>query len=90
MGLGYSGKVLFVDLSTKAIDIRRIREGVYLHYLGGSGLGVKLLTELGDPTIHPLDQRNPLPFLLPSGEKARLRGEGRINRMFLRLITEST
>ena len=63
MGFGYSGKVLFVDLSTKAIDIRRIREGVYLHYLGGSGLGVKLLTELGDPTIHPLDQRNPLIFV---------------------------
>jgi aldehyde:ferredoxin oxidoreductase len=63
MGLGYSGKVLFVDLSTQAIDIRRIREGVYLHYLGGSGLGVKLLTELGDPTIHPLDQRNPLIFV---------------------------
>jgi aldehyde:ferredoxin oxidoreductase len=63
MGLGYSGKVLFVDLSTKAIDIRRIREGVYLHYLGGSGLGVKLLTELGDPTIHPLDQRTPLIFV---------------------------
>jgi aldehyde:ferredoxin oxidoreductase len=63
MGFGYSGKVLFVDLSTKAIDIRRIREGIYLHYLGGSGLGVKLLTELGDPTIHPLDQRNPLIFV---------------------------
>ena len=55
MGLGYSGKVLFVDLSTRATVIRRIHEDVYFRYLDGSGPGIKLLTELGDPTIHPLD-----------------------------------
>ncbi len=63
MGLGYSGKVLFVDLTTRATVTRRIHEDVYFRYLGGSGLGVKLLTELGNPTIHPLDQRNPLIFV---------------------------
>ena len=63
MASGYTGKVLFVDLTTKAIAIRRIAEDVHLRYLGGSGLGVKLLTDLADPTIHPLDQRNPLIFV---------------------------
>lgn len=63
MGSGYAGKVLFVNLSTRATTIRRIHEGVFLRYLGGSGLGVKLLTGLGDPTTHPFDQRNPLIFV---------------------------
>jgi aldehyde:ferredoxin oxidoreductase len=63
MASGYTGKVLFVDLTTKAIGIRQIREDVHLRYLGGSGLGTKLLTDLTDPTIHPLDQKNPLIFV---------------------------
>ena len=63
MGFGYSGKVLFVDLSTRTIDIRRIHDGLYRRYLGGSGLGARFLATLTDPTIHPLDQRNPLIFV---------------------------
>jgi len=62
MGLGYTGNLLFVDLSTKTIATRQIEEALYRRYLGGSGLGVKLLTELGDPAIDPLDGRNPLIF----------------------------
>ena len=63
MGLSYSAKILFVDLTTQAIDIRRIHGDLYRRYLGGSGLGVRLLTALADPTIHPLDQKNPLIFV---------------------------
>lgn len=59
---GHSGKVLFVDLSTRAIGIRRIRNHFYRHYLGGSGLGVKLLSELVDPAIHPFHPHAPLIF----------------------------
>lgn len=62
MGSGYTGKLLFVDLSTKVIETRRIDGAVYRRYLGGSGLGVRLLTELGDPTTDPLDRKNPLIF----------------------------
>ncbi|MGH7410176.1 MAG: aldehyde ferredoxin oxidoreductase family protein, partial [Candidatus Methylomirabilis sp.] len=62
MGAGYTGKLLFVDLSAKTIETRRIDGAVYRRYLGGSGLGVKLLTELGDPTTDSLDRKNPLIF----------------------------
>ena len=60
MRLGYSGKALFVDLSEKATHVRRIDDALYRLYLGGSGLGVKLLTELADPGIDPLDPKNPM------------------------------
>ena len=63
MGLSYSGKILFVNLTTQAIEVRQIDEDLYRRYLGGSGLGVRLLTNLTDPTIHPLDQRNALIFV---------------------------
>lgn len=63
MGSGYFGQVMFVDLSTRAIDIRRLHESVCRRYLGGSGLGARLLIDLIDPAIHPLDQRNPLIFV---------------------------
>ncbi len=62
MGPGYTGKLLFVDLSTKSIETRRTDDTLYRRYLGGSGLGAKLLTELGDPTTDPLDPQNPLIF----------------------------
>lgn len=51
-----------MDLSARAIGTRRIRDHFYLHYLGGSGLGVKFLSELVDPAIHPFHPHNPLIF----------------------------
>ena len=44
MGFGYPGKILFMDLSTRAIEFRRTPKDIYLRFLGGSGLGVKLLS----------------------------------------------
>lgn len=54
--------VLFVDLSTGRITTHSLRPDVTRRYLGGSGLGIRLLMELCDPAIHPLDPHNPLIF----------------------------
>jgi aldehyde:ferredoxin oxidoreductase len=62
MAFGFTGKILFVDLTTKSLEVRRIDGTLYRRYLGGSGLGVKLLTALCDPTVDPLDPANPLIF----------------------------
>ncbi len=62
MGTGYTGKALFIDLGARTAEARRIDDSLYRRYLGGSGLGAKLLTELCDPAIDPLDRNNPLIF----------------------------
>jgi len=62
MGNGYFGRVLVVDLAARTAHIRALREEAVRRYWGGSGLGVALLQELGDPTVDAYDPRNPLIF----------------------------
>jgi aldehyde:ferredoxin oxidoreductase len=60
MRLGYTGKALFIDLGARTAEARWIDDSLYRRFLGGSGLGARLLTELCDPAIDPLDRNNPL------------------------------
>lgn len=63
---GYCGKILRVNLDTGSIDSIPMRDDLRDDYLGGSGIGARLLYEmLGDDlgTIDPLDPRNPLIFM---------------------------
>jgi len=62
MGYGYQGRILVVDLTKGATHVRTIRDDVYRRYWGGSGLGVALLREMGDPAVDAYDPRNPLIF----------------------------
>jgi len=62
MGNGYLGRVLLVDLAKRTTSVRSVRDEMYRRYWGGSGLGVALLREMGDPTIDASDPRNPLIF----------------------------
>ncbi|HSB72488.1 MAG TPA: aldehyde ferredoxin oxidoreductase family protein [Candidatus Methylomirabilis sp.] len=59
-GKGYVGKILLVDLATRKVETRAIPDVLYKKYLMGSGLGARLLMDLGDPAVDPLDPRNPL------------------------------
>jgi aldehyde:ferredoxin oxidoreductase len=63
MEFGYSGQILLVDLSTGRTEVRAIAQRLYRRYLGGSGLGGRLLAALGDPAIDPFDPGNPLIFV---------------------------
>lgn len=59
---GYMGKVLFVDLSTRQFSEEKISEDIYRKFIGGYGLGVRVLYEKIRPGIDPLGPDNILGF----------------------------
>ncbi len=63
MPKGYWGKVLFVNLSTGTIEAKALPDEVYRQYLGGYGLGVRVLYEHIPAGSDPLGPDNMLGFL---------------------------
>ena len=55
---GYMGKVLWVNLSTGEITEEQIEEKVYREYIGGYGLGAKILYDRMKPGADPLGPDN--------------------------------
>jgi aldehyde:ferredoxin oxidoreductase len=60
---GYTGKILRVDLSREQIAEQALPEHYYRQFLGGNGLGVRLLYEWLDKHTDPLGPANWLGFL---------------------------
>ncbi len=58
----WTGITVYVDLGSESVNTIRTDERLIRKYLGGRGLGVKLLSELADPDIEPLGPENPLIF----------------------------
>lgn len=58
----WEGKIVYLDLGSGLVKTVRTEESLIRKYLGGRGLGVKLLSELTDPGIDPLGPENPLIF----------------------------
>ena len=63
MSYGYMGRILNIDLSTGEISEVAINEELQLHYLGGRGLGIRLLWEHAPKGVDPLSPENPLIFM---------------------------
>jgi len=63
LGSGYWGRVLFVNLSSREIEVHEPPEDVYRQYLGGYGLGVRYLYERGAVGADPLGPENILGFV---------------------------
>ena len=63
MGRGYMGKVLHVDLTTGAIEPEEIADSVYEQYLGGYGLGARILFDRIPAGADPLGPDNVLGFV---------------------------
>ncbi|WP_440947073.1 aldehyde ferredoxin oxidoreductase family protein [Methanosarcina sp. T3] len=59
---GWTGKTVYIDLSSETVTVTGTDEKLIRMYLGGRGLGVKLLSKLTDPEIDPLSPENPLIF----------------------------
>jgi len=76
MGNAYMGKVLHVDLSGGAIETERIPDGVYEQYLGGYGLGARILFDRMPAGADALGPDNILGFVpgLLSGSGALFAG----------------
>jgi len=61
---GYNGKVLFVDLTSGSIKEENLAERVYRDYIGGQGLGARILYERMKPKADPLGPDNILGFVV--------------------------
>jgi len=59
---GYMGKIAVVDLSTGKIEFPDLLEDVARKFIGGSGLGAKILFEETGPETDPLGPENLLIF----------------------------
>jgi len=60
---GYVGKILRVDLTEKTISIEPLRKDLTAHYIGGRGLGARILWEEVEPSLNPLSPNNRLMFV---------------------------
>jgi aldehyde:ferredoxin oxidoreductase len=55
---GYAGKMVYADLTPGKVSIKPTPRELKKQYLGGRGFGIRLLTDLVDPKIDPLSDRN--------------------------------
>jgi len=60
---GYNGEVLFIDLTSGAIKKESLPEKTYRDFIGGQGLGIKILYERMKPKVDPLGPDNMIGFL---------------------------
>ena len=58
MAGGYLGKLLFVDLSTGTIKVETPDDSLYRNYLGGYGIGVRILYDRMKAGVDPLGPEN--------------------------------
>ena len=61
---GYNEKILFVDLSSGSIKEESLPETIYRDFIGGVGLGARILYERMKPNVDPLGPDNMLGFLV--------------------------
>jgi len=59
----YAGKILRVDLTTGKISTELLSEKMAKDYIGGIGLGIRLLMDNSKAGTDPFDSANPLIFL---------------------------
>lgn len=63
MASGYMGKVLWIDLTSGRIEERPLDAGLARDYVGGYGLGARILYEHMRPGVDALGPENILGFL---------------------------
>jgi len=58
--LGYAGRILHVDLTSGKTWTEPLKEELAKKYIGGIGLGMRLLLDHSKPGVDPFDPENPL------------------------------
>ena len=61
---GYNGKVLFVDLTSGSIKEETLPEKMYRDFIGGQGLGARILYQRMKPKVDPLGPDNILGYVI--------------------------
>jgi aldehyde:ferredoxin oxidoreductase len=59
---GYAGRIAYADLSAGTVTIKPTPPELKEQYLGGRGFGIRLLTDMVDPKVDPLSEKNILVF----------------------------
>jgi aldehyde:ferredoxin oxidoreductase len=59
---GYAGKIAYADLSAGTVTIKPTPPELKQQYIGGRGFGIRLLTDMVDPKVDPLGEKNVLVF----------------------------
>jgi aldehyde:ferredoxin oxidoreductase len=59
---GYAGKILYIDLEQKKIEVKPINEEFCRKYIGGNGFATRLLFDNTKKNIDPLGEENVLVF----------------------------
>ncbi len=62
MSGGYVGRILEVDLSSERVEVSPLDERLARMFIGGKGLGAKILYDSLKPGVDPLSPENPLIF----------------------------
>ncbi|RZW24692.1 MAG: hypothetical protein EX260_03660, partial [Desulfobulbaceae bacterium] len=78
MGLGYTGKILRVDLSSRELSVDTPSKGFYRTYMGGSALNLYYLLKEMDATVDALSPENILAFSVGTLTGARVSGQSRL------------
>jgi aldehyde:ferredoxin oxidoreductase len=73
----YSGKILFVDLSSGVLTEEILDESIYREFVGGNGFGIRILYERMKPLVDPLGPENILGFVVGSLTGTPAPGSGR-------------
>jgi aldehyde:ferredoxin oxidoreductase len=73
----YAGKVLFVDLTTGVLAEEILAENLYRAFIGGNGLGIRILYERMKPLVDALGPENILGFVVGSLTGTPAPGSGR-------------
>lgn len=60
---GYAGKMLFIDLGSRHVEERKLTEELARTFLGGYGLGAKVLYEMMPPGLDPFHGDSVIGFL---------------------------
>jgi len=60
--LGYQGKILHVDLTSRASRVEEVDESMARLFLGGNGFGAKILWDRLNPGVDPLSPENVIVF----------------------------
>ena len=57
---GYSGKILYVDLTKRKIITEELGEELIKNFIGGLGINIKLFYDLFTPGLDPYSPDNPI------------------------------
>lgn len=76
---GWMGKLVRVDLSSGKIKIEEIKEDVLENYLGGRGLGTKILHQEVPCNVLPFDEKNKIIFAVGPLTGTRMFTSGRFS-----------